>query len=310
MEEEVAQNSNTEQPELTWQCEIRRREDQQLAEFPGTTVGEVFDLSCQGDPVEFGGELRLEAPESLKYLIKILETKRLGPDGADFVATTYQTGPQSWEQIYLTDGTSKVRLTGAEWVTESVLPQQTETPPEPYGPIAPMKAMWPAWVFISLGIAFLVIVFWSVYKGRRWIQRRKLIQELEKHQTAAPPYHELTKDFRALNRKFVFKENQKLPEPQAREFVETLDKSFRLFLVRQFRVPAFQWDSGAVVRAVRRTNKTMKKDTIRGLRLILREMDRAVENPARVTGADCQQLLQLSGETALRIHEEKKRVRK
>ena len=89
---------------------------------------------------------------------------------------------------------------------------------------------------------------------------RKLTQELARHNTPLGAYPQFCKDLRALDRKyFTLASGRGNPS----QFIGELNQHFRMYLVREFLLPAHEWSSRAdcqITRTDKAAGRNVKQD--------------------------------------------------
>lgn len=235
------------------------------------------------------------------YRLRLLEVSSLGNNHADLVVTSYLVGENSLKGIRLTDGKREVSLSGLKWNVSSVIVAKEGEEPQPFGPIGPLKLSY-SWALIApILLLLLLVTLFGLRWGRMEAQRRKLLNDMKKFQTGRPPVDELFKDLRALDRKFDFSKSQKL------ECVKNLDHAFRLYLVREFVVPAFQWGPNDLLREVKKKNHAVYEKTADSLKRTLIELGQAARRTGDFSPQDIKQLAYLVRKTAEGMAGEKRR---
>lgn len=297
-----------------WQCEPRVFDAPEASALDQLHVGDKYLMFCQGDFVQGlsaeNVQLQPVAPE-VSYGIVLLNVRTLDGKALWAEATSYKPGPQKFADYQLVSGAMTIPLTGKELTIQSVLAQK---PPEEMNHPDAMKmvfmgpfalgmplwywALWIAAVVLGLGLLF------------RWIwnraQRRKFLATLARKATALTPYNQFNKELRQYLRDYS---DQKGWEAKAQEAVSALDKTFRLYLLREFLVPADERKSGPVLREIRWRHKKMFRLVGPQLRRILIELDRAKEFKGTPQFADYEQLRDMCRRTVDQI-EKLKRLKK
>ena len=68
----------------------------------------------------------------------------------------------------------------------------------------------------------------------------RVIEKLKKHDTALGAFNQFNKDMRLLERQSVFKKNDEWSISEKQSYTEELDHIFRLYLLREFYIPALE----------------------------------------------------------------------
>jgi len=281
-----------------WNCQIDTLGADQKPKGPPQkplTVGEKFLLTCGGDSVVLAKEtLTLRLPKSEKYALRLLTIKELEPNRAQFVATSYLVAEGQLQGALLTDGSRFVALDGVELNLTSVIDPQQNPEGKPYAPPDPSGLAWPLWFWISIAIALLLIAAFALWRLVKRIQRRRFLRELDSNRTSLSPYNQLQKDLRALTRQYALGEAKSWSETQAESFANELNSAFRWYLAREFRVPALTWSDSSIVSGVKKQKRHLSQDSLKNLRLVLRELKQAKANSKKLKVFDGSQIHEMA----------------
>jgi hypothetical protein len=273
-----------------WNCKI----DSPPKDEKGFTVGEVFQWQCDGPSLTLKEPLKIQLPEKGEYSLVLLKPLKISDNEIRYEATSYRVGNIKFQTLDVIDSEGKGFHTDAvNFKTQSVIDPKNP-PKEPYGPIAPYKMEWPVWIFFCAVIFVAVLVVWLLVFVRRRLQKRILEQNIKKFQTPLGSYHQFGKDLRGLKRKFVFSEHQAWTPEQTSEFLQKLEESFRLFVLREFTVPATTWSVSPILREVKRKDPSGFDKYKNALVKAFRELERARGNIASLKNEDCEQIAQIS----------------
>lgn len=275
-----------------------------LPEGKSLTVGDRFTWACEGSIPALSlekTELRLE--EADKYKLKLFKIQKSEQGALLLDTTSYMVGEHTLKAVQLVDPEHSVLLGDLKFTVSSV--QDPKEPvKEPFGPMGPVR-FFPV-VFLAL-IAAAVILF-SIPFLVSWLRRRrrrKLMESLDARSFQYAPFPELHRNLRSLQREFLFladfgaegsEEEKKTAFLRMKEF-------FRDYLSRQFRVPAFQWGSVAIVKALLRET-SLKEEALKEVALTLREIERAEKDPVKLTAKDLFQLLKMMKQTSETVEKE------
>lgn len=227
------------------------------------TVGQKFSIACSGDEVQWDKQklviLKKDKTEDpMTNDLAILQVTNIAPSKIDLLVTSYKPGSYKVDDYILTDKVNSAQLSGFTYDVKSVIPQGAQpTPFAPYGP-------WTLSVGIVYWLILLVIIGGICYEAyrefKKWKTRKRLIEELKNYKTARSPYDELHSDLRKLER------NLELQKVTVDEFLASLERSYRLYLIRELEVPALDWADKEIVKEVKRRHKKIylkiKKDLV------------------------------------------------
>lgn len=266
-----------------WQCEFN---------VPtGHTVGAPFSVKCHGDiPVSWNQNQKLNVnfsqPED-EYSLVVLKAEKLEPQSADLLLVSYKAGPHQPEYIRIRQDNGGFEVAKPKWEIQSVLKQGQKA--EAYPPFGPWL-FWPSpWLLLPVVIVFVVLVAVVIRWWRRRSQRRAMLSSLEKHKTALTPLHQFYRDARQLRRRI----NTLKPDEDLAPVVAEVEKLYRLFLLRQFLVPTFDWSDREVLLDIRRRHKRVYKSVGDDIRKALKELSQIHDKGSALESKDVDQLLRL-----------------
>ena len=271
------------------------------------TVGEIFILVCEGESVQFdSSEISFLTYKKNAYLLNILKAVKIESNEAIFEATSYRVGKVDLgEVVAAVNNQQKFRLGGLIIPVKSVM-NPAKPQKEPFGPIGPMKLSYPQWLWFSIVGLLLAVVGWSVFSFRRREQRKKVLEELKKHNTALGAYNQFNKDLRTLSRKHIFSHHQKWQPEDIEKYVTNLDEIFRMYLLREFVIPALDWKTNLVLKQIKKEDKKNWQGYGDSLFKLLKELDRAQTDLNKVKMEDCQQLTQIARRVTQSIWQKRK----
>lgn len=284
-----------------WNCQLQTSPSNEQ-----WTVGELFTMSCSGPNAEFlSTNLQFDQKAKDKaYQIRILEVSEQSENSLTLQATTYNPGNHQMEELYIMDqGKPVVKVKPFTLPVKSVI---TKQPAQSYGPIMAMKMAYPVWLW---GVLFAVVVAgvsFVIFRMRRRSQMRKVFEELQQHNTALGAFNQFNKDLRLLGRQYIFGKGTEWEESKKVRYVESLDEIFRMYVLREFFVPALDWNTNLVVRTISKKDRKRYPAYGESLRKFLKELDRAKNDTNKLKNHDCKQLTQM----AKRVSQSIWRVRK
>ena len=242
----------------------------------------------------------------LAYLLHILKAVKLESNEAIFEATSYRVGKVDLAEVVAAIGDEqKFRLSGLVIPVKSVM-DPAKPQKQPFGPIGPMKLSYPNWLWFSLLATVLLIIGWGVFSFRRREQKKKVLEELKKHNTALGPYNQFNKDLRNLGRSYIFSHHKKWQDGDVEKYVTNLDEIFRMYLLREFVIPALDWKTNLVVKQIKKSDKKRWSGYGDSLFKLLKELDRAQKDANKVKMEDCQQLTQIARRVTQNIWQSRK----
>jgi hypothetical protein len=281
-----------------WTCEFQALKSANAAPLNSLSVGTHFRWNCHGDIAVAWDQqpLHLVFPKAEDgYSLAILQVVRQDPNDVQLEVTAYKAGEHKPQFVRVMQG----EKTGFEvaqpaWTVRSVLnPQQ---PAQPFASFGPWNLSLPVWFTVALALVLLALVYAVVRKLRRASQRRRMLEDLKRHATALLPVHQFYRDARQLRRRL---HNAK-DEAELKQLSSDLDREFRLYLLRQFKVPTLDWSDADILRELRRRHRKLYLAVEEPLKRTLRELGK-LKGRGSVAAGDVDQLQRMSLETVEKI---------
>ena len=271
-----------------WKCRIGGK--------PGEgqwTVGEIFNLECEGPRVEFlSTDLQFKSKDESQYKLCILEVLEDSGYRLQLKATSYNAGSHRFEKLYIVDqGEEMVRIEPLGFDVKSVIKNPMQ---KPFGPVMAVKLPYPSWLWMTFVLFFFTGVFCFLFWWRRKVQMLRVIEELKQHNTALGPFNQLNKDLRHLERESAFKKTDQWSNSKKQSYIESLDHVFRMYLLREFYVPALDWSSSLVIKTLSSQDKRYYRQYGGSLKKFLQELDRAKRDFEKIRDQDCRQLTRMA----------------
>ncbi len=280
---------------VPWTCDWMGPRPGGSRELEQWTVGDVFQLSCRGEPI--GRPLKADAQfvfpqRDQAYSLHILEVIESESTYARFWVTGYRPGAHQSSELKLVDSSGQaVAVEPLEWEIHSVIAQQEEASPyPPYGPylLSTPWSYWASWVLAL--VAFLALFGW---RWRRWSQRRFWRAELQSQGRAQTPYVLFHRELRALRRRL---------EQGLVQDVGLLREAFLLYLARSLLVPAHRQSFRQTLREL----KSQRPKLYRALHPALQSLDKELKKAQDLDvlqRQDFAQLLEISGRLVDQLEE-------
>jgi hypothetical protein len=271
-----------------WDCQFVT----QPKEAAGYTVGEVFEISCEGEALTLKEPLKIQNSEKFQYSLVYLKTLNLTTNKIQFLATSYISAQYNFPFVHVvdSDGGGFISAKPVQWKVRSVIDPQ-KPPQNPFGPIQPMAMAWPYWIFFAALLVLAVFVGWGIVFFKRHVQKRNLEKNIRKFQSPMGSYHQFSKDMRVLKRGVVFSSHVAWTETQAQSYIAKLDEIFRLFVLREYIVPAQSWTIRQIARHVRKKNSAGYEQFKLSFWKAFSELERAQKS--QLSAQDCEQLTTL-----------------
>jgi hypothetical protein len=272
-----------------WECTLQT----QPKEPKGFTVGEVFQINCAGASLELTEPLKIINPEEAKYSLVYLKTLKKSENELQFLATSYAAVTVQHPFIHVTDAKDGGFMSQPMEIRAQSVIDPKNPPQAPFGPIQPLSMNWPYWIFFAMLLIAAVLIGWVAIFLRRIFQRRNLEKNIRKFQSPLGSYHQFSKDLRLLKRGVVFSQNADWGEAQTKSFLEKLNEIYRMFVLREYTVPALSWSTSQIAKHVRKKNKIGYEHFKSSFLKAFSELDRAQSHVSDLKPQDCEQLAQL-----------------
>lgn len=255
------------------------------------TVGREFLLACEG---EFPRDLHPDKvqvvlkPEE-KYSIHLMSFEFRSPTAADLKVTAYRAGQIHFDNLQVTDGTQTLSLGPVQYQVETVLQQPEggqQAPPEPYGAFGPadlpVPAVYGAILLAALGFVALFVAF-KIY---RVVQRRSMLEKLREHDAAMSPLAQFHQTLRRLQRSNAVFFGVPAKSAEVQRAFETLHEAFLLFLTRQYKVPAVEWNERLVLKDIKKYHRGVYTEFADPLKKLYKEFGHGLKDKQKLTESD------------------------
>ena len=290
-----------------WSCEIHG-EDQGKAEVKPKTLGQVFYFQCAGPSVKSsGGRLEFRQGQERPYSLRILDFKKKSLGSYIFKVTSYEVGSHELKDLKVVEVGSQEQVTPLFQIQPLTFQTQSsikDPKQKPFGPIGVQKAPYPRELWWGLFFLLFLCGVWAFFRYRRYAQKQKVLADLKKYKSPLGAFHQFHKDLRFLQRKSPFRDNWSLEEKFS--YVQDLDKIFRMYLLRQFYVPALEWGSQNVVKELSKRHGSSYGFYGSYLEKFLKELDRALLDQKRLELQDCKQLSQMARHVSEKVWKSEK----
>lgn len=269
------------------------------------SVGREFYLVCKGAwPKVDLSEAQLVLAEADKYKLRLISAEYRSPEEVDLKVVSYVAGPVQVQNPALQIKDQRIEIGPVQFEVVSVLPTNPEEKIEPYGPVGPLELVWPFWLWVSLFVVASLVAILGGRKLRRWLQRRRLIEEMSAHDSALSALHQLHQTFRKLQREKEIYAGSKIDSLAIKEAVQEIRQAFLLFLTREFQVPAMSWPLNEVLRYIKRYDNMTYVEHVKAIIDVVEELDKAVQSEKLIL-TDAIALLQKSRIVAEKVDQTK-----
>lgn len=265
------------------------------------TVADVFNMNCEW-PITtiLSSPVRIQFPknktptgkfekEQDPYSLVILDAVNILPGRGTFKVTGYKPGSYNSGFILVSDeGT--MNIAPLEWTIESILPKNQQEI-KPYPPFGPWIEPLPLWYWpLGLSVIISFIVF-TTLKIIFFVQRKKKIQEVKERLKNKKAFHEFISQLNSITRNIYKEEGSKT--------IQNLDTQFRLFLENELFIFAVNKSVKKIIRQLKKYQSLVYKENKVNILKFFIEMQKL--SSEKVTTKDCEQLLDLTRDIAIKI---------
>lgn len=235
------------------------------------TVGQEVLLTCQGDiPLMDASKLEMRLAPEEKYKVHLLEAQRVSSTQMLVKVTSYKPGNHQLKALQLVDAQNSFVLGDLNLNVQSVM-NPTEPKEEPFGPTGPISLTLSWYYFAGLGLVLLLLGLILGMRYRQKRQMKKFLESIKHFETRTSPYIQ----FHQSLRKFLRQYNLEVVEVSASknvELVAELNQIYRLFVSREFQVPALIWADRRTLRFISGQKMRNRELVLESLRTSLREL--------------------------------------
>jgi hypothetical protein len=230
------------------------------------------------------------------FSLKVLQVMKAEPQELHLQVTSYRAGEFQPKYVRFMQGEQGIETADAKWKVQSVL--QPGQQPKPVPSFGPYGLSLPLWVSIT-AVALLIAIVWFVTRRiRRYTQRRRMLEELKTHSTALAPINQFYRDARQI-RKFI---EGARDEQQLKPQLWALNRDFKLYVLRQFQIPALDWSDREILNDLKKHNRAVYEKAGDILKKTLRELGR-LQHRDGVKTQDVEQLHRMCLDAAERLDE-------
>lgn len=254
------------------------------------TVGDKMLLTCADSfgaaPAADSLNVVVDAPEKA-YQLKVLKVLETSSQQVKVLVTGYVPGRYQDQIFKFSDGKISFETSPIAFTVESII-DPAKPPEKPFPSEGPFHLSLPLWFWLTWAALaiFIAAIVTLIFLRRR--RRARLMAELERYATMLSPYAQYSKDMRQLSRQM------NSTGQSAVDMFKKLDEDFRLYLIRELKVPALQVSDRQLLGEIRRAHRNIYDGYQSELRRILFELEKGRRDIDRVKIKDCEDLLFLS----------------
>ena len=116
-----------------------------------------------------------------------------------------------------------------------------------FGPTQPIELAYPIWYWLGIGAFLLLIVLALLAKVYLFVRWKKIKIEMKSYSSSLGPANQYYKEVRALKHKYKPTALKPLTTAEQNEFWLEFEKTFKIFLINQFQIPALRWNRKKIV---------------------------------------------------------------
>lgn len=254
---------------VKWTCELPT-----ITKEKPWTVGQKHTLSCRGestDQLKEPVKVVIQVPEQPEqagpakpgakkqedpnkdYALFVLETKNIDNDSGDFVVTSYKSGKYNEVTFKLVGADKKeILIEPMNWEVTTVLTEQNK---KGFGPTAPLELGMPWFYWLSILLIVGAVISLIAIKMFFFMRWQKQVKEMKSYATAIGPTNQFYKDIRGLHSHYKVEDGTPLSQSLTKEYWVALEEKFKLYIVRQFEVPAYAITNSKILSKVKKKNQ-------------------------------------------------------
>jgi hypothetical protein len=223
------------------------------------TVGRHFYLNCEGTwDREFDfSKAFVVLDESTKNTIKVFKIEARNANTFDVDLVLYVAGDIRTTQFKISDGQKEIDLGAQTFKVKSVLPQQTEKPPEPYG-YALSQLTWPWQYSAAVLVVFLLIlasILLTIAYKMKWRGRMDRLKNYDSPLAADSQFY------------------KEIRKAEKNEFpISELERICKVYILRSYRAPVFELSLRQTISFIKKTHPRLKMER-RQIYLLLKDID-------------------------------------
>lgn len=234
------------------------------------SVGRPFYLLCEGivDPAlnKETSQLSLDDP----YSLKLLKVEKVTGSQVGLQVTSYRVASHELKNVRLSDGRTQYELNIPRFEVRSVMKEQVKQPFGPFGPFQLHMGLL-FWLLIaSVIFVFTAAIVVAVLRAREKSARLLKVKEFD---YALSPKDQLFRDIRTLKKNYLYVDvsSGKNGTVNTTKAYELFEKSFFVFLTREFLSLPFEWNLNKTFKFIKSSQK-FSQDQQRELKIIINEI--------------------------------------
>jgi hypothetical protein len=203
---------------------------------------------------------------------------------------SYRVGPADKLSIEITDGINSLPIKGVKFQVESVIDPK-DPPKGPIGPFGPFVMEFPWGGVLILSTILLMFIVGIIIKFVKIRQKKKIIERMKKYDSAQSPVAQFYAEMRKLEREIDLVFEGKIESETAVAFMKRSEDALKLFLLRQFQVPTFEWSNQMVLKDFKSRFLWFGEEIHNQLSILIRELEKSQKNDVVISSRDVHQLL-------------------
>lgn len=234
------------------------------------SVGRPFYLLCEGivDPAlnKETSQLSLEDP----YSLKLLKVEKVSGSQVGLQVTSYRVASHELKNVRLSDGQTQYDLNIPRFEVRSVMKEQVKQPFGPFGPFQLHMGLLFWWLIASVILLFTAVIVSSILRAREKSARLLKVKEFD---YALSPKDQLFRDIRTLKKNYLYMDmsSGKSGAVNTAQAYELFEKSFFVFLTREFLSLPFEWNLNKTFKFIKSSQK-FSQGQLREFKIIINEI--------------------------------------
>lgn len=218
------------------------------------SVGRPFHLLCEGvvDPSLNTEKVQLTLDDP--YSLKLLKVEKVTPSQVSLQVTSYRVASHELKNIQLSDGRTQYALNIPRFEVRSVMKEPVKQPFGPFGPFDLHMGLL-FWLLIASVVFVFTVGLVSVILRTR--EKNARLIKVKEFDYALSPKDQLFRDIRTLKKNYLSVSVGTLKDEaiNTTQAYELFEKSFFVFLTREFLSLPFEWSLNKTFKFIKSSQK-------------------------------------------------------
>ena len=284
-------------------CQLESMQDKSTP----LNVGDLQVLTCDGvlsAPLKNNVQFVFK-DENEKYKLHVLSVKESSVNQFKLVVTGYRPGEHREQVLTLSDGEQTITTNGLSWTVSSVIEPGTQ--PQLVSSKGPFNLSYPIWLWIALALSILAVVLSGLFVYNLRLRRKKILSELLQYRTALSAFAQFSKEIRQIQKMVSAAQSNQQTAPNLMSVVDKIENAFRLYLIREWVVPALQVSDRELMKALKKADGKFDSQYGGAVRKLLSEFQKARDDSQKITLKDVEGLLFLTRQSVEKFMNHRKK---